>query len=717
MGKIYDENAPKLYPCLKEVMGFAPVFDPVTVIHKTNLTLIPNMRRFLFTLCCLFFVATVFAQDTVYVSPSGKDTNSGLSAQEPIASITKALEIVKGKEAKHLKLLEGVHRIEEPIILTPEFSGLQIEGPGTISGGKPITGWKPYKDDIWQAEIPAAKDGKWSFRQIYINGDLRYRAKTPNEGFYRVAGCPEGTPSTVNYHTDCQTFEFHPGDIRPDWKNFEDVEVVVYYFWIDNHLPIESVDMEKNIVKFKYKGDMTFTDDFTDEGARYVVENVFEALDAPGEWYLDKPTGILYYIPMDGEDMNTVEVIAPYATELLRIVGDPANGHYVEKVQFENISFQYCNFLFPPGKVNNYQGSTDVTAAINMTGAKNCRFNQCSFTNLGTYAIDMKIGCSGNLIERNRFHNISAGGIRIDGGRAGSSPLIHTKNNRILDNEISYFGLNYPSAVGIIIKNSYGNQISQNHIHHGFYTGVSLGWVWGYGRSIARDNVVERNYIHHIGQGLLSDMGAVYTLGPSPGTVIRNNLIHDIDANKYGGWGIYNDEGSTGILVENNIVYNTKFAGYDMHYAKEITIRNNIFALGRMDQISRTRGENHPSLYFENNIVYWKEGELFSGDWRDREYKYYTNPSRPEGDDRKRNFESNWNVFYNPNLKVEEVTFYNDESFADWQKRGYDVNSVYADPMFVDPDNFDFRLKPESPALKLGFEPIDLSGVPGIEER
>ena len=672
------------------------------------------MKPCIFTVCCLFFITPAFSQDAVYVSPTGSDADSGLTDKTPVATIAKALEIVKSKEIKRLHLLEGVHRIEQPIVLTPEFSGLQIKGPGTISGGRPITGWEPYKGGIWQAEIPAAKNGQWSFRQIYVNGDLRYRAKTPNEGFYRVAGCPEGTPKTVGYHTDCQSFEFQPGDILPDWKNLDDVEVVVYYFWSDNHLPIESIDTEKNIVKFKYKGGKTFTDDFSEEGARYVVENVFEAIDTPGEWYLDKPQGILYYMPQDGEDMKMAEVIAPYASELLRFEGNPANGKFVEKVHLEGVSFEHCNFGFASGQVNDPQGSSEVSAAVNLAGAKECGFGNCSFTNLGTFAIDIKAGCSRIDILNNQFCNLSAGGIRVDGGRAGSPPLTHTKNNRISGNEIANYGLNYPSAVGVIIKNSYGNIVARNHIHHGYYTGISLGWNWGYARSIARDNVVAYNHIHHIGLGLLSDMGAVYTLGPSPGTVIHNNLIHDIDANKYGGWGIYNDEGSTGILVENNVVYNTKFAGYDMHYAREITIRNNIFALGRMDQISRTRGENHPSLYFENNIVYWKEGTLFSGDWKDREYKYYTNPSRPEGADYKRNFESNWNVFYNPNKKVEEIDF-GGGSFKVWQERGYDQNSIYADPMFVDPGTFDFRLKPESPALQRGFEPIDLTGVPGME--
>jgi len=212
------------------------------------------MKKLFLSLFFVLFCVPLFAQNTVYVSPTGNDAHSGLTDKQPVATVAKALELVKSKGIKQLTLLEGVHRIEQPLILTPEFSGLYINGPGTISGGKPITGWKPYKDGIWQAEIPTAKDGKWSFRQIYVNGDLRYRAKTPNEGFYRVAGCPEGTPKTVDYHKDCQTFEFKPGDIRPDWKNLDDVEVVVYYFWSDNHLPIESIDTEKNIVKFKYKG-------------------------------------------------------------------------------------------------------------------------------------------------------------------------------------------------------------------------------------------------------------------------------------------------------------------------------------------------------------------------------------------------------------------------------------------------------------------------------
>jgi len=484
---------------------------------------------------------------------------------------------------------------------------------------------------------------------------------------------------------------------------------------VDTHLPIASVDTEKNIVTFTSKSHLTFTDDFSDKGSRYVVENVFEALDAPGEWYLDKPTGTLYYMPKDGEDMNTVEVIAPFVSELLRIEGDPQNGNVVEGIILHNVSFSHCHFEFPPGNINNLQGAFDVSGAVNLIGAKGCHIENCTFSHLGTFGIDIQAGSSRISVLNNRFHNLSAGGVKINGSRLGESPLHHTKRNMIVGNEIARFGLDYPSAVGIIVKDSYGNLISRNHIHHGFYSGISLGWAWGYWPSISRDNIVERNHIHHIGQGMLSDIGGVYTLGTSPGTVIRNNLIHDIEANSYGGWGIYNDAGSAGILVENNVVYNTHHAGYNLHFGKEITIRNNIFALGRLEQLSRGPGEKHMSLHFENNIVYWKEGTLFSGDWRNWDYKVYMHPAEPEGYEFRRNFTSNWNVFYNPNVKVDDVIFH-DKSLQHWQGRGNDENSLYADPLFVDPDNADFRLKPESPALKLGFEPIDLSGVPADGE-
>ena len=690
-------------------------------------TLEKTMTRFLSPILfilfsCLIPLTATAETLTIHVASNGDETQPGTEREKP-TTLAGAVKQLVGPLRDRMKTLEGIdfvlndgiYTVNEPWVLTPECSGtptcpIRFTGVGrpVISGGRPITNWQRVKDNLWATDIPEVKAGAWSFRELYMDGKRQRRARTPNEGFFRVAACPEGTPKTVNYHTDCQSFEFKPGDIDPHWKNLNDVEVVVYYFWSDNHLPIESIDAEKNIVKFKYKGGKTFTDDFSEDGARYIVENVFEALDQPGEWYLDKKEGRLYLMT-DG-DPNRQEIMAPLAKSLLELRGDAVKQKPVENIAFRNIEFRYCGFEFGPNQVNDRQGSSEVTAAIVLRGARNVTFERCRFRQLGTFALEMQEGCQSNSIRHNVFAELAAGAIRMTGGGGGSHPLSHTRDNEIADNRINGYGELYPSAVGVILQNTYGNRVEHNEIAKGYYTGISVGWTWGYGRSISRDNIVAFNHIHDIGQGLLSDMGGIYTLGPSPGTVIANNLIHDIDANKYGGWGIYNDEGSTGILVENNIVYNTKFAGYDMHYGRDITIRNNVFAFGRMDQINRTAADLHLSLFFENNIVYWKEGVLFSGNWSEKSYKYYFGPGEQRLREYTRNFESDYNVFYNPTKKIGEVEFFK-KPFAEWQKSGKDRNSLYADPKFVAPEKYDFRLQPDSPAFALGFRPIDLSGV------
>lgn len=618
--------------------------------------------------------------------------------------------------------------MQEPLVLTPEDSGSEAapityaaygdERP-VLSGGRVVTGWREGANGVWTAELPEVRSGLWTFRQLYVDGELRRRARIPNEGFLRVASFPENDPN-IHYHTDVQRFGFAPGDLEPSWKNLEDVEVIVYHFWTDSHLPIASIDPRANVVTFRHKAGKVFTDDFTDEGARYVVENVFEGLDAPGEWYLDRPTGLLSYIPMPGEDLRSLEVIAPHLPEFIRIEGRPLERSYVEHVTFRGLAFRYTNWDLPPGNSNDRQGSASVPAAITLTGARHVGFERNTATNLGTFAIELKEGCAHNRIVRNELGHLGGGGIRIDGGDEGAHPLLRTGHNLITDNHLHHYGEVFPSAVGVLLMQTHGNTVAHNHVHHGYYTGISVGWEWGYQRSVSRDNVIAYNHLHDIGQGLLSDMGAIYTLGVSPGTVIRNNLIHDIKSHRYGGWGIYNDEGSTHLLVENNVVYRTKFAPYNIHFAREITVRNNIFAGGRIAQLSRSRVEPHPSVYFEGNIVTWTEGALLEGNWGDIPYTLYR---RPFGDDgtipMESTFEFDYNLYFNPALTRDDVRF-DSLTWEAWQARGKDRHSVYADPLFGDPARGDFSLDTASPALELGFQPVDLSTVgprPGTEDR
>lgn len=656
------------------------------------------------------------AQRALYVSIDGNDSNPG-TIDQPYQSIQKAIVESGRLKSSFIYLKAGIYPLTEPLVVLPtsQLDSLKITGYSddkvVISGGRRLTGWKKQKNGLWVTDVPEAKNGKWQFSQLFVNGKLQPRARKPNSGFLRVKGMPDGTALKVRYNTPSKTFEFAEGEIRSDWKNMEDVEVVVYHFWTDTHLRIQSVDTATNIITFKHRSSKVFSDDYSNEGARYIVQNVFEELDSPGEWYLDRKSGKCFYYPFPEDDIEVTTIVAPVADQLIRLDGDPLNRNFIKKISFENLEFCYTNWELPIDDTNSRQGSAIVPAAISLKGAQNCSFKNCRFTNLGTWAVELNEGCSKNTFVLNEIDHVAAGGIRINGGNYDEHPLLSTSKNKIERNHIHHYGEVYPSAVGVLLQRTEGNQIAHNLIHNGYYTGISIGWEWGYGRSVSRDNIIEYNHIHHIGQGMLSDMGAIYTLGVSPGTIIRNNLIHDVDANGYGGWGVFLDEGSTHILFENNVIYNTKFAPLSIHFSKELTVRNNIFALGRKQQLDRSRVEHHKSVFFERNIVYWREGNLIDGKWKDEPYQFYFHPKNETGTATvKETFDMDYNLFFNPVKSLDQISF-NGKSWREWNEMGKDVHSVYADPLFEDATNYDFRLKAQSPAFNLGFTPIDISGA------
>ena len=358
--------------------------------------------------------------------------------------------------------------------------------------------------------------------------------------------------------------------------------------------------------------------------ARYYVDNVFEGLSQPGDWYLDRPTGQLYYIPMPGEQIRTTTIIAPRTEQLLKLIGDPAQAKFVEFIQFKDLAFENADWSQPRGGGEKFerpgtdygaapQAACNVPGTIYLKGARFCAIEDCRIAHVGLYGVELAEGCTGNRIVGNEITDLGAGGVKINGADAKGPVHDRTGNNRITDNEISAGGRIFHAAVGVLCMHSFGNRISHNHIHDLYYTGVSCGWVWGYSESVSRDNRIEKNHIHDLGHGLLSDMGGIYTLGVQPGTVIRGNVIHDIEKANYGGWCIYPDEGTSHILIENNICYDTNAQTFHQHYGRENLVRNNIFAFGGESQVALSKIEAHNSFTLERNIIISQGPPMFVG--------------------------------------------------------------------------------------------------------
>ncbi len=649
------------------------------------------------------------AAATFYVATDGSDAWSGTLPQPkadrtdgPFATLTRARDAVRElKQTGPLKapvivmLRGGVYELAEPFTLTVQDSGTAqcpiyyIAYPGekpVISGGRVITGWQKGEGDLWTVKIPEVSDGEWYFRQLFVDGQRAARARLPHEGFYAVAELPskeEMKSPDVQAH-----FKFSPGELAI-WANLDDAELVLLRTWDAARVRIAKVDEQANTVTFTTTSNRIFR--WISKHPRYYIENILAGLTDPGQWYLDRATGVLYYWPLPGEDMTEVQVVAPIIEQLVRLEGDPGAEEFVEHIILRGLTFCHSAWTFAPGGYPGHQSESGLSAAIYAHGTHSCAIEDCEIAHISLYAIEFGRGCCNNRIVANRIHDSGAGGIKIGEGKIREPEAEHTSGNVVTDNYIYDLGHVFLCGVGVLIRQSAGNVVSHNEIRDLNYTGISVGWTWGYGPSLAGDNIIEYNHIYNIGRGLLSDMGGIYTLGLQPGTRLRYNLIHDVEGYLYGGWGLYTDEGSTDILIENNVVYNTMDGGFVQHYGRENIVRNNIFAFSRAWQIRRGRDkEDHISFTLERNVIYFDTGKLLGGKWTNGNFRFDNNLY--------------WDT------SGAELDFPGG-SLEHWQAQGYDQHSLIADPLFVDPDSRDFTLQPDSPAFELGFVPIDLSSV------
>lgn len=640
-----------------------------------------------------------------YVAPNGNDASAG-SVSKPFATIARARDAVRELKSAGtfdrpvtVYLRSGEHELSEAVIFTPEDSGTETTPityrsyPGeeaVVSGGSAIVGtWREGEGGIMVCDIPAVRDSL-RFRQLFLGDERQQRSREPDGEFYVIAETDQDTGRMGMHYRD---------DNFQEWNNITDVEVVVYHFWNESRCKVASLDTASKLVTFTGPvGGMGIgTPNYQN---RYYIENARELIDEPGEWYLDTKAGELYYLPPEGANLDSLRVSR--IPELVRLQGDREKDAYVEYLTFSGITFRITEWSLPD---EGYQSCGDVgdivpPSAITFDNAAHCVFDHNTIRNTGTYALE--ITGYDNLVTDNHIHDTGSGGV-ITRSYSGV-------RNSIVYNHIHDCGKVYVSAVGVNIDDG-GAYIAHNNIHDTTHSGV-YGRHWatatqeGQRRNQQQGLVIEFNEIHDCmhdmndGAGIFIRDSDIY---------INNNLIYDIWSSPVGtgspGFGFYLGCETRNTVVKNNVIYRAKAGQLVWFGNRNNLITNNIFVdCGEVwGQVNFSNppelGHDHVRI-FRNIFSYNLPKGIFYACAHDR--------SVP--------IESDNNILWNNGGPITITGVTGAKDLAGWKRKGYEKNTIVADPLFTDPAKDDYSLKADSPAFKLEFVPIDLSTV-GLRGR
>lgn len=604
------------------------------------------------------------------------------------------------KAPKPVRILieDGVHPVTETITLGKDDSKVSwIAKNAIFTAGKPVTGWEKAEGGLWKATLP---DKNWKFEQLWINGRRATLARSPNKGYYHIteavgAGVFPDLKQNMNFHAfSIPEPQYAVLKSIPQAER-DDVLITVTHAWAVGQCRIKALNDDALAVQIKGRSRYPFVEFEPDQ--RFWMENFRAALDAPGEWFLDKAKGELFYHPLPGEDMTQAEVIAPVVDKFIIMKG-------ASEVRFEGISFRHSNHLYPAEGLHDGQAATTSDGCIEIEDSRAIDFINCEIAHTGLHAIWFKNGCADSSVKHCHLHDLGGGGVYVG---ETARPADERVNHHIVIDDciIQHGGRLHPSACGIVFTHTQKCAVMHCDIGDLYYSGISAGWNWGYGDTASRETLVENNHIHHLGWAYLSDMGGFYGLGTSPGTIIRGNHVHHIASHRYGGWGLYNDEGASDTVMENNLVHDTWNAGFHQHYGYFNTVRNNIFAFGHSAQIQASRNEARLRFRYMNNIVVWDPASplLDGGEWN---WKFF---DKTERGDPKDSLVFRKNLYWPTDGKTPAHLTKSHFTWSEWLKMGRDQGSQFADPLFVDIAKRNFRLKPGSPAKKIGFKPWDLT--------
>ena len=503
------------------------------------------MIRFLF----LFFLSSSAASAIdITVNPG-----------TPLTTARDEIRMARSAGAKDepatITLSAGTHELLQPLVLEAQDSNLTIraakDAKPLLTGAPLVTGWQADEGKIMKADVSKLLPKGFIPKQLLMEGERQILARYPNfdandplyggwafVDAFPPSGAPEG-------HQWKRTMYVKPGDVR-QWAHPEDVELDIFakYGWWNFVEPVASLDAKTRLLTLKKDCGYDLH-----PHNRYHFQNALEELDAPGEWFYDKRSGLLYFWPF-----------VPLASREVRL--PVLDGFIKAKAAAKNITISGLSF------------TGCVGSAITFEGAENCTLTRCTITKTGAFN-GSGVGVSGGKnvrISRNEISFTGSNGVSLNGG---DRKTLKGPGHIAEDNHIHHIGVFNKNACGIAM-NGVDLTAAHNHIHDGPRMGVQMS---------GNNLIVEFNHLHHLCMET-QDGGAIYTGGrdwiSSRGSKWRYNLIHDIVGcgqeakglvHPWFTFGLYPDDNTGGLDVVGNIVYRVAYTPIHMHNSRDGTWR------------------------------------------------------------------------------------------------------------------------------------------------
>ncbi len=609
--------------------------------------------------------------------------SKGGSLQDAIVKARK----LKGS-AKSIIIKEGDYFLDEAIRLNSDDSGLQIESEGKVRlfGGKQIKNWQRKGPIFWSASVPEVKTGGWDFRMLIVNDRFADRARYPEEGYlihqtdFDVSWMStyEGGFERQPTLEELTTLKFKPADI-PESFEPENAEITIFHMWDESLVGVKSIDRVNNTLTFSNPSGWppgAFAKAYNFE-KRYIVWNTAEGMLKPGQWYLDRKNGKVIYWPLEGEKPESMQVIAPLLESVFVIEGTEQKP--VKDIHLDGVSISATNAPLMSGAF----GAKLFDGAISLRFGDNCTLTNLEIYNVGAHCI--KAAGDNLAIENCKLHHSGAGAIRY----VGSESLI--RNNHIHD-----VGKTFPSAIALYVGatdpnvpeewesgQKYRNcTIEHNEIHHVPYAAICAG-----GKNLR----ITKNLIYEAMQDLYDGAGIYVTFCEN--ALIKNNFIRDIkDTPGAGTSAYYLDEKTVNALVEDNMEINVPRPSHN-HISSHNTFRNNFFIIKGRGWFSMERSEGYR---FEKNVVCATEGfEIY-------DLKFCPGLKN--------------NILFTPmgKLITKDLDKYTILREYELELRDGNRNE---DPLLLNYADGKIVFNRNSPALKMGIKPIDVSDAGLINEK